>query len=111
MRADLVNRALRPGRGDAAVGPNFRLMAGARIVEHGSRRDQPDLDQRAEGDAWLSPLATNGLDRGGFERRHGLEPGSRSFRVSLVALDADKSAGKALGHCRRGARAEEGIEG
>ena len=54
MRADLVDRALRAGAGDRAVGADFRLVPRAGIVKHRAGRDQPKLDQRAERDARLA---------------------------------------------------------
>src|SRR5262245_6232377 len=110
LRADFVDRALRPGAGDRAVGPHFRLVPRRRVVERGPRRDQPKLDQCAERDALLGPLSFRHLKRGwvaGFERT---KPRPRRLGVSLVAFDADERSPQPLGHDRSGARAEKRIE-
>src|SRR5262245_57275336 len=77
LRADLVNRALRPGAGDRAVGPHFRLVPRGRIVERGPRRDQPKLDQRAERDALLGLLSFRHLKRSRIARFERTKPRPR----------------------------------
>ena len=63
MRADLMDRALRAGAGDRAVGTDFRLVPRAGIVKHRAGRDQPEFDQSAERDARLGAFALGDLQR------------------------------------------------
>ena len=96
--------------GDGAIRAHFGLVARGRIVERGSGREQPELDQSPEGNARLRPLALGNLQRGGIESLHALQPFAGGIRIGRLAFDADKGAAQALGGDSGGTRSHERIE-
>ncbi len=94
----------------SAIGAHQRLEAAMPVGQVAAGGNQPSFHQQAKGHALgLSPRGQS--KRGRFRQRfHGGDAPSCRFGIDGIALDADEAPPEALGHRRRRAAAEEGIQ-
>ena len=105
QRPHPVDRARMLARGERPVGPHHGAPALAHIDQFSARRDQPHLDQRAEGHARRGALGDRRLERRITQRLDRRDALQRRRDIGVVALDADEPPAELLRHCARRAGA------